>query len=237
MQECQLILLLLMNSSTINAHENLARKAGASNLILGLKDLANLQDEADSFDRFVRRWHVFGRVLDEDPADTYGATAGRINYVGFSYGEPWTRMPPSLPKRFFLMWQMREALREIWRGDSDKLTEVLLPSLDEIFADPDPEGLWPPQLRVNWQRGEFVYAPRSEFQAAVYELFRRSALSKVCANPDCPASYFIAGRKTQRYCSEKCSGVLQRAHKLRWWNEHGKESRSSKRSRGKRGKR
>lgn len=232
MQERQLIFLLLMNSSTVNAHENLAQKAGAVNLILGLKDLANLQDEAASFEWFARRWPVFSRVLDEDPADTYGATAGRINYVGFSYGAPWTRMPPNLPKRFFLMWQMREALREIWRGNSDKLTEVLLPSLDEIFADPDPEGLWPPQLKVNWQSGEFVYKSRSEFQGAVHELFRRSPFVKVCANPDCPAPYFIAHKTPQRYCEEACAKVFQREWKRRWWKEKGTKWRR-KRSRGK----
>lgn len=217
-----------MNSSKERTSDNLAGTTRLSNLLGGLKDLVNLQDEAASFEWFARRWPVFSHVLDEDPADTYGATGGRINYGGFSFGEPWTKMPPNLPRRFFLMWQMREALREIWRGNSDKLTEVLLPSLDEIFADPDPEGLWPPQLKVDWQRGEFVYKPRSEFQEAVYELFRRSPLAKVCANPDCPARYFIAGRTTQRYCSEKCSGVFQRAHKLRWWKEHGLKRRREK---------
>jgi hypothetical protein len=218
-----------MKSSTDNADENLATKVGASNLILRLKDLANLRDDSASFEWFGRRWPGFAALLGDDDLPD--------NYFGFVYGAPHNRMPPSLPKGFFLMWQEREALREIWRGNSDKVTQVLLPSLDEIFADPDPEGLWPPQLRVDWQRGEFDYVPRSEFQGAVYQLFRSSALAKVCANPDCPARYFIAGRTTQQYCSEKCSGVLQRAHKLRWWKEHGKEWRSSKRSRGKRGKR
>jgi hypothetical protein len=217
-----------MKSSKQQTCNNLAGTPSPSNLLNALKALANMRDDSASFERFARLWPVFARLGDDNPSD---------NYMGFDYGEPWTRMPPSIPKRFFLMWQMREALREIWGGNSDKVTQVLLPSLTEIYADPDPEGLWPPQLRVNWQRGEFVYVPRSEFQGAVYQLFRRSALAKVCANPDCPAPYFIAGRTTQQFCSEKCSGVLQRAHKLRWWNEHGKERRSSKRSRGKRGKR
>src|SRR5262245_59579539 len=120
-----------MKSSTDRSIENLAPKAGPSNFLRALKDLANAQDDAASFERFVHGWPVFSHVGDDDPAD---------NYRGFSYGEPWTKMPPSIPKRFFLIWQMREALREIWRGNSDKLTEVLLPSLDDIFGDPDPEG-------------------------------------------------------------------------------------------------
>jgi hypothetical protein len=223
----QLIWYPCMKSSTKQTGDNLAGTPSPSDLLNALKALANLRDDSASFEWFARLWPVFAALDGDDLPD---------NYHGFVYGAPHNRMPPSLPKRFFLMWQQREALREIWRGDSDKVTQVLLPSLDEIYADPDPEGLWPPQLRVDWQRGEFVYVPRSRFQEAVCKLLRSSALAKVCANTDCPAPYFIAGRTTQQYCSEKCSGVLQRAHKLRWWKEHGKEWRSSKRSRGKRGR-
>ncbi len=247
MQERQLIFSLLMYSSTINARENLARKAGASNLILGLKDLANLQDEAASFERFARRLPVFARVRVEDdtPSDSDAELTRQeyfdkygywpTTFVGYDFGEPMTRMSPTIPKRFFLMWQMREALREIWRGNSDKVIEVLLPSLNEIFGDPDPEGLWPPQLKINWQYGVFVYIPRSEFQGAVYELCQRSPFVKVCANPDCPAPYFIAHKTAQRYCEEACAKVFQREWKRRWWKEKGTKWRR-KRSRGKREK-
>ena len=235
-----------MNSSTIKGHGNLARKAGGSSLILGLKDLANLQDEAASFERFARRWPVFAHVLDSelcfeqpsdnvDPQDFFQQHGYyRTIYVGYGYGEHPTRLPPNIPKRFLLIWQQREALREIWRGNSDKLAEVLLPSLHEIYADPDPEGLWPPQLKVNWQSGEFVYVPRSEFQGAVHELFRRSQFVKVCANPDCPAPYFIAHKRAQRYCEEPCAKVFQREWKRRWWKEKGTNWR--RRRRGTRGK-
>jgi hypothetical protein len=216
-----------MKSSKTQTRDNLA---GTPNLLDALKDLANLQDDAASFERFAhrwRRWPVFAQVGDDNPSD---------NDMGFSYGEPWTRMPPSIPKRFFTIWQDREALREIWRGNSKKLAQVLLPPADILsHPDLDPEGVLPPQLEVNWQRGEFVYVPRNEFQGAVHQLFRRSALAKFCANPDCPAPYFIAGRTTQQYCSEKCFGVLQQAHKRQWWKEHGNEWRRD-RSRRKRGK-
>jgi hypothetical protein len=222
----QLILYSYMKTSRQETRDNLARTP--AKLLDALKHLANLRDDEAAFQRFASRWPGFTLVLDEDPGD---------DYVGFNYLEPPTRRPPNLPKRFLNVWQARQALREIWRGNSEKLTYVLFGSLGDVIADPDPDWPWPPQLKVDWQRGEFVYIPRSEFDEAVYTLFRRSALSKVCANPDCPAPYFIAGRTTQQYCSEKCSGVLQRTHKLRWWKEHGKEWRSGKRSRGKRGKR
>jgi hypothetical protein len=208
-----------MNSSRSETRNNLAATLGPTKLLVALKDLANMRDESASFKRFARHWPSFIHLLDDDPPD---------NYVGFDYGEPVTRMPPNLPRRFLPMWQAREALREIWRGNSGKLTDVLLPSLSDVIADPDPEGLWPPQLKMDWHRGEFVYVPRSKLQDAVYQLFRRSRLVKVCANRDCPAPYFIAGKTAQRYCSDACAQIFQRAYKLRWWKEHGSDWRRCK---------
>ena len=155
-----------------------------------------------------------------------------------AYGEPvpLTRMAPNLPKRFLVMWQAREVLREIWRGNSEKLPAVLLPSPEDVVFASEPQWGWPPQIKMDWHRGEFVYTPDNEFQRAVYELFRRSPFAKVCANPDCPAPYFIAGKTAQRYCSEACAEPSQRAYKLRWWREHGTEWRRKK-SPGKQGKR
>jgi|SRR5215472_1649582 len=216
-----------MNSSTDETLENLAAKRDPSKLLDPLKDLANLQDDPASFERFARRWPVFARVLDDDPSE---------NYVGFG-GERWSKMPPSIPKRFFRTWQMREVLREIWGGNSKKLGDVLFPGPhDYPDRKPDPDWLPAHQLKVDWHRGEFVYIPETEFQGAVYELFRRSPFAKVCANRDCPAPYFIAAKTAQRYCSEPCAEPSQRAYKLRWWKEHGTEWRRKK-SRRKRGKR
>jgi len=226
-----------MNSSKRKTSDNLAAKRDPSKLLDALKELANLQDDPASFEGFARRWPAF--ALGDDPPAEQAPVAprrGTITSRGFGYGEQPPRMPPSLPKRFLFTWQNREALREIWRGNSDKLTEVLLPSLDQIFADPDPEGLWPPQLKVDWRRGGFEYVPRNEFQGAVYELVRRSPLARVCENSDCPHPYFISGKTAQRYCSEACAQVFQREWKRRWWKEKGTKWRRKK-SRGKKGKR
>jgi hypothetical protein len=218
-----------MNSSKRKTSDNLAAKRDPSELLVPLRDLANLRDDPASFEGFASRWTGFIRVSDFDRTGN-----DRI----YAYGElvPVTRMPPNLPTRFLLMWQAREALREIWRGNSEKLTGVLLPSPDSVVHDPEPEWGWPPQLKMDWQRGEFVYMPGSDFQRAVYELFRRSPLAKVCANPDCPHPYFIAGKTAQRYCSEACAKVFQRKWKRRWWKEKGTKWRRKK-SRRKRGKR
>ena len=229
-----MILLLLMNSSKNKANNNLA-SASASELLRALQDLANLRDEPGSFDWFVSRWPRFIFVPDND--------------LPYSIGEQVLTKIPNFPRRFLGVWQRREDLRQVWRGHSGKLAAILLPSLppDELSAqersaylskdesDTAGEWQWPPQIKVDWQRSQFVYEPRTEFQTAVYALFRQSALAKVCANPDCVAPYFIAGRATQRYCSDGCAQVFQREWKRRWWKERGNKWRRKK-LRGKRGK-
>jgi hypothetical protein len=226
-----------MNSSTNKTRDNLAPTASPSELLDALKELANLRDEPESFERFVRRWPGFIRVLDSDSDMSYRLSEA---VTGIQ----------NLPNRFLHMWQRREDLRQVWRGHSEKLAAILLPGIppEELSAeerdeyvskderDTAGEWQWPPQIKVDWHRSQFVYVPRTEFQRAVYALFRKSALAKVCGNPDCVAPYFIARRAAQRYCSDGCAEVFQRAHKLQWWKDHGSEWRR-KRSRRKRGKR
>ncbi len=61
---------------------------------------------------------------------------------------------------------------------------------------------------------------------------------RLCPNPNCPAPYFIAYRRGQRYCSDTCAQPAQREFKREWWREHGKDWRKShkKQSQRKRGK-
>jgi hypothetical protein len=49
-----------------------------------------------------------------------------------------------------------------------------------------------------------------------------------CANPECPAPYFLKKRITQKYCEAgECVAWAQRQSALKWWHkEHGKSNRS-----------
>jgi hypothetical protein len=64
---------------------------------------------------------------------------------------------------------------------------------------------------------------------------------RYCPNPTCPAPYFIARRRSQKYCSDDCALPAQRELKRAWWKEHGDEWRkarkgSTKKPKRKRGK-
>lgn len=234
MQECQLILSILMNSSTEKTGSNLALKMDASRMLSALQELANLRDDPAAFERFARSRPGFIYVPESD--------------LPYRLAEPVTGIP-NLPNRFIHMWQRRQDLREVWRGNTGKLKAFLSPGVppeelprEELIAyvskdesETAGEWAWPPQVELDWLRSQFVYTPTTEFQRAVYELFRRSAFAKVCANPDCPAPYFVAHKTAQRYCMYECAQVFQREWKRRWWKERGKQWRQ-KRTRGKRRK-
>lgn len=206
-----------------------AQTLAEPNLLVALAELANLRDDPKDFERFVKRWPKFVLVLHQD-------------LPGLSLGSG------DIPNRFYSVLDRRRAVRNIWRGNSLTLSELLLPNeppeelqKQEAYKDRDDETdqqtgwNWEPQVTLDWNRREFIYEPRTDFQRALYGLFRQSNRAKVCGNLECPAPYFLASKPTQRYCSEACAEVFQREWKRRWWAEHGaRRRRTGKRSRRKR---
>jgi hypothetical protein len=228
-----------MNSSTSKTPRTLAmaERQGPqlSDLLSRLTALANLRDDPKAFEWFAHRWPGFIHVPESGqryiPAEVVTGIA-------------------SLPNKFLHMWQQREHLRRIWKGNTEHLAAVWMPATppaelpskehnEYVLRDESEmagEWAWPPQIKIDWHRSQFTYVSRTDFQRAVYELFRRSSLAKICGNSDCAAPYFIAAKAGQRYCSEECAEIFQREWKRRWWKEKGTDWRRKK-LRGKRGKR
>src|SRR5262249_14737577 len=44
---------------------------------------------------------------------------------------------------------------------------------------------------------------------------------RYCPTLDCDTPYFLARRRSQKYCSETCAAPAQRQFKKDWWTEHG----------------
>jgi hypothetical protein len=64
------------------------------------------------------------------------------------------------------------------------------------------------------------------FEAAMFYFQRQLAASaKHCRNETCPAPYFIAKKKWQKFCSEKCTGPANRESKREWWRKNRAKSR------------
>jgi hypothetical protein len=51
-----------------------------------------------------------------------------------------------------------------------------------------------------------------------------------CENPACPAPYYIAKRRNQKFCTEICAAPAQREQKSAWWSEHGEKWRKKQKS-------
>jgi len=58
----------------------------------------------------------------------------------------------------------------------------------------------------------------AQLAVAILENWRRFA---ICGNPDCVVPFFLAKRKTQKFCEQgECTRYAQNKYALRWWQEH-----------------
>ena len=63
--------------------------------------------------------------------------------------------------------------------------------------------------------------PLTSFEAAMFHLQTQLADSlRRCPNPTCPAPYFFATKKGQKFCSTVCAAPAQRESKRKWWREN-----------------
>ena len=77
--------------------------------------------------------------------------------------------------------------------------------------------------------GRLTAAPQhffSQLAVAILENWRSFA---ICGNPECGARYFLAKRKTQKYCERGvCTDYAQRRYALDYWNREGRKRRKAK---------
>jgi hypothetical protein len=117
----------------------------------------------------------------------------------------------ALPESDARLLAYRDELRLLWRNPRDP---ALARWLDEVAGE------------RGWVLAYWGSAPRvlpNYFLlplALALGVVEVSARTAICANPACPAPFFLRGRKTQRYCDRPaCLAHGQRQHKLRWWRK------------------
>jgi hypothetical protein len=116
-----------------------------------------------------------------------------------------------------LLLQYRDQLQRIWAGDR-YADLVLLDWVHQAVRSNEPS--W-----VLTVFGDGLHGVRPNYHVfplslaiGATELASKMAL---CANPGCPARYFLKGRKSQRFCDQPACAVYgQREHKKNWWNKH-----------------
>jgi hypothetical protein len=71
------------------------------------------------------------------------------------------------------------------------------------------------------------WEPPTRSELFLLELMRWADLLRYCGNAECTMlPYFIARRRSQKYCCPECSEPVQRDFKRKWWAQNGKQWRA-----------
>ena len=205
-----------MNSSNKGSSRTLARiyPQKAKTFLTGLANLENLESAAQ---RFVLHYGVVFR--DELPTS--------LIYNWAIRGEEEDVVDLSEDQRIWKYWlvPLRDAIRFLWTSDLRTKQWGIFRILEKFFARGD-RGLavGPVTDDVECFSGNSL-GPVTPCERIFMQLMQHTS---VCGNSACPAPYFFAQRRSQKYCSEECAAPAQREFKRKWWSEHGPKWRASR---------
>lgn len=185
-----------------------------------LADLANLNE--GSIGRFRKRWkksyeHYSDRVLlqrRDELRMLWESRGRRISFDGV--GEiPLVEVKKSTQK-----------LYEYWERATVGTGEPLEKFICDYWLCEEPQS-----FHVRWTRTEKrIFAnPKCLPAVLAWGCVYNADYLVFCRNESCPATYFLANRRDQKYCSAECAKPAKKAAKLKWWHEHrGKKLRRKK---------
>jgi hypothetical protein len=169
----------------------------------------------------LSRWrdppHLFLANMSLDSADLgptyqftkrYGFLAGHVDVAGGSF-------VVDVPK----IAGMQDLIRKAWAGD-----EAAIEELERDLA---------PEVRLS-VRAKEIEMGISDLWTLIRLLFLRDYGAKkisVCANPDCPAPYFLQTRKGQKFCTHPCA-VLINVRRFREAQRKTQEKSRARKSKG-----
>jgi len=162
-----------------------------------LTDWANLPDTKDQTVQWLsrRHAHVFKPLMWDE-------VAPRLNgYEALSLGNHLRKAWDASDRRIrdWHIFQLRRKFSEWSRSLSLANTGELPKSVGWYEECPEATPL---------------EAAMFYFQTAIAHKAKR------CGGAECPAPYFIATRKGQKHCSEKCAAEATREAKRRWWADN-----------------
>lgn len=166
--------------------------------------------------RLIKRHpEVFGAFVSEPPPDAQSDIRT----------EDW--MLVAHVQRFLrLAWDAADARHREWyifkARDHYRHDRVFTPLWEQRMrknmSDLDSEMSKP--LTADEDRARVSPPPLGAFEQIMYYFQRVGGRARHCPNPECPAPYFLAKKKGQKYCSAKCSGPAQREQKRIWWQQN-----------------
>lgn len=112
----------------------------------------------------------------------------------------------------------RETLPPTWLRSEDKTeSEIQGKSVEEVVGM-----ILASRSREDERIFELMRSlpPPTPMEAVLFHLQRIGDKLRHCPNPECPAPYFIASKKGQKFCSPECAAPSQRESKRKWWYEN-----------------
>jgi hypothetical protein len=243
----------MMNSSNLDAGSVLARQLSRDRVGKFLVEVANLRDDEKSIERFIELFSDFlpshgggvnVHVTNEEnavqtpPSDGFLAALqtpvhltplaeGVGRYIKelldesarqqqLSAAEKQVSQHTKSPAGALHFFAARKHLRDTWRQPTTLGREIELMGMVYRYASGRPGG---PEI--------------DNFTFMMLHALRFADRMRYCGNPTCAAPYFLARRRSQKYCSDACSLPAQREHKRAWWSEHGEEWRQGRKGRPK----
>jgi hypothetical protein len=203
-----------VNISNHSSRKENVKTLAPKKLLEALQEFANSGTDSERVTYFRNRWPGF---LDD------------LVYTGYkiSIGAPGANpadLERSAQREVWPMWrlfeQFRNLVRAAWIGDEAILGILLRVGIEEERTEN--------RIVPDWRRSGFRYVPRTNFQAAVYELLKHSRQARVCANPDCANPYFLTLDPRRKFCSTECTRPAQKEWRKRWWERHGKQWRKKR---------
>lgn len=253
----------MIQSSDKSSEQNLAEWSDTE-VLDALRELANIRDDTGA-SRFLQRFPDFlviedtgwlarlmqekGRAASQRSVEFFEAfrrtekrllptSESHVRYLGAMVQAIWRGTPEGARLLLILMMvnepteaiKVAVALRDMRKDDENIVLKIF-----SMY----PVGDLVKHLQPDWTRqGRFWYEAATPLQKALYALWSKSALAKVCKNPDCPAPFFIARRVQQQYCGDECATPFRLEAKMKWWDKVGKRRREeASKSPKKRGKR
>jgi hypothetical protein len=165
-----------------------------------LLDWANLTDDEQAIRRLIRRHeHILNSLklgLQE-------------KVFGFKF-------------QMFDLFRLRDHLRKAWDARDRRMREWHIFQLRRLFSemtrDRSDEAARLENPSIEWLEEAPPLTPLEAtafyFQTVVADR------AKHCAGPECPAPFFIAVKRWQKYCSEKCAAPATREQKRQWWRDN-----------------
>jgi hypothetical protein len=194
-----------MNSRTTWTLNALAREVNAKKADEFLYELLNLrEDSVSGFRRRFREWLPFQALF------------GMFGVDGEAMENLFVE-DPSDPRQGIMgtVLPVRNMIREGWDKPTPLEREVAMLGVYQYLRD---------------KHRNVSHEP---FLLVLLRAMHIADRMRHCENPECPAPYFIAARRSQKYCSEACALPAQKEFKRTWWADHGSAWRRARATRAK----